>query len=56
MNGNEKFTSEAILDELIRRAGPDGAVDEFNRHASDPVSSDEELRGRLSDPDDRIDV
>jgi hypothetical protein len=45
----QKFASEEILDELIRRVGPVGAVDEFNRHASNPVSSIAEIRGRLSD-------
>jgi hypothetical protein len=44
----KRFTSEEILDELIRRVGPDRAVDEFNTHAPDPVSSIVEIRDRLS--------
>jgi hypothetical protein len=44
----KRFTSEEILDELIRRVGPDGAIDEFNRHAADAVSSIDELLQRMT--------
>jgi hypothetical protein len=55
MNGIERFTSDEVLDELVRREGPDGAVRKFNELAWDePVSSIEELRGRLSDADGTI--
>lgn len=42
-NGIELFTGGEILDELVRRDGPDGAVREYNKLATHPVSSIEEL-------------
>ncbi len=50
----ERFTSDEILDEIVKREGPDGAVREYNKVTPNPVSSIDELRRRLSDPSGTI--
>jgi hypothetical protein len=47
-DGIELFTGDEILDELVRREGPDGAVRLFNAGARYPVSSVDEIRERLA--------
>jgi hypothetical protein len=47
-DGIELFTGDEILDQLVRREGPDGAVRLFNAGARYPVASVAEIRERLA--------
>jgi hypothetical protein len=53
-NGIDLIPGHELVDDLVRRVGPDEAVRLFNEGFRCPVSSIAELRRRLSDTEGRI--